>query len=512
MDPVRVLAFGGCTLGGPFDALAARDRRFLRAPLSTGGETPGIFSFGEIFQLLAVYRGEIDPPPEIRPLIGMEPEFQPVPGAGSLDVVDAVLVEPSSAYELKFRGYSINRSAVTNLVYDPLRHADPELYKLVYHWYEKGLVAGNHDVRQDRAEKLIARLPERLPNPELAAAVLRELVSYPTDVPAAMQRLRQEITKPIGVLVYTFRYMADGRPVSWPREFIDTVVKSAEQLGLPMLEPWRVVQAHGVRVAMQEDLRHYREDFLPAMGIPIGDFAHRVAGEAEPDRRLVTPATPTPTWATEAAKCVDSVLIPLHGRRVAELGIDDSGLYDHYKLLLDRGQFATPAVTGLVETIAQSLPRFAVYHVLRAGLGELAFTLGATRRKVVACESEALRFRALQAGLEALGAKVPDVASFVSSSPEAIPQVSPENANDVLCVAVHLMGYYRQDEQERALEQLSRYSALLIQPRTFLKLRDDPQEQKDAVDALRSRGFTVLRQLPQDLLYCAKPGSAPLAG
>ena len=221
----------------------------------------------------------------------------------------------------------------------------------------------------------------------------------------------------------------------------------------------------------------------------------------------VVPAGRNFPTAVAATDRVDGILRQLHQRRVDELGADSSGLFDHYKRLLDAGRIAGASVSALAQ-IVQSLPQFDTYHVLRAGLGELAFVLAAMGLRTVAYESNSQRFDAVEAGLRELTETAPDIAERLAIGRDGIPVAPP--GNNVLCIATHVMGYSAENE-ENALAELSCYGALLIEPRIFLRLRRTLEEQEAAVEAVRRRGFTVIREFSRlGVVYCAKPEVAPI--
>ena len=517
MNPLRALLLGGCSLHVPISDLLVRGERsrLIPAPLSVGSGTPGIYTFDEIFQLIALYRRQVELPDVIKLLAGISPDFEPLPGAGTFEEVDVALVELNSPHELSYRGFSVNRGAVLTHVYNPLRDSSEASARLAHAWYEKGVIGGNPDLQRTTAEQLITSLPPNLENPSLVADVLLGLTAGPTDIPKAMLRLRDLINKPMGVIVYTFSYMPDGRPIHWPKNFDERVTGAAKELGLPIMEPWRLVQQHGVKEALKGDLRHYRDEFLPAMADAIVEFARRVtdAGVAGGGGTRPSPASTEecgrPLTGVAAAARVDSSLVPLHQRRVADLGVDGSGLFDHYKRLLDTERIAGSLGTGvLAQMIVQSLPRFDGYHVLRAGLGELAFVLATMGLRVQGCEPNGRRFGAVEAGLQSLAESAPEIADRISISRETIPAAP--SGDRTLCVANHLIGFAA-DEEEGALAALSAYGALLIEPRIFLRSRPTIDEQEDVVHVLRQRGFTFTRHFPRlGIVYCAKPEAPPI--
>lgn len=278
MEPVRTFLLGGCLIHGPLAVLVrGGDSRITPARLSRGGTTPPAYTFGEMEQILRLYRGEIDIPPEIRALCGVKPNFEALPAGKTLAGVDVVLVEPTSPIDIKFRTYVINRACIFSQVTNPLKAAGRDIARLANLWFNKGLIGMDEDFRRDAAEKLVAAIPSDMANRDMAAAVLLESRCEQKDVLTGLRRVRSMIDCPIGIITYVFQYMPDGRPLSWPAHFREDVESAATALGLPVFEPWRLVEKHGAGVALRKDLRHYSDSFIPTIADAIEDFVVSVA-------------------------------------------------------------------------------------------------------------------------------------------------------------------------------------------------------------------------------------------
>ena len=193
MDQMRALLLGGCNIHAPINGyLRAGGREMARPQLSRDGSGPGVvYTFGEMSQMVAFMRGDMELPPEVKLLTGLSASFEPLPEVKSSDAFDVVLAAPSAALELTFRGYAINRGSMNQYVYDPIRAISPEVYKLIYNWYQNGVATQNEDVQRDTAEKLIAKLPENHERLELAKMILRELRAEP---PTSRRLCRSSVT------------------------------------------------------------------------------------------------------------------------------------------------------------------------------------------------------------------------------------------------------------------------------------------------------------------------------
>ena len=92
---------------------------------------------------------------------------------------------------------------------------------------------------------------------------------------------------PIGAVVYTFRVMPDGRPVSWPAGFREEIIAAAEKEKLPMFETAEMVSAFGVEKAFSRDMRHYSEAFSPVVGEALLQFAEKICADARATAREI---------------------------------------------------------------------------------------------------------------------------------------------------------------------------------------------------------------------------------
>lgn len=286
-EPTTVLTMGACLLHGPLNPLA-RERKRLAYPKY--GPFPGVYTFGEMFQALDILLGKRDVPAEIRPFANIRPNFVARPSAVGFGEVDVVLVEPSSSVDLLYRGCYLNRTTLAQIVIAPLRATGREAAKAASQWLRTGLVGFDEAARAQGAEELVKHIPSDLPQKELIADVILETRSSKADVLAGFKGLLSIIQRPIGVVVYVFRYMPDGRALSWPEGFLEEVLAAAEELDLPVFQPSEVVRRYGVKEALRDDLRHYNNEFTPVIAEDLAKFADFVATRREEQTQVVAGA------------------------------------------------------------------------------------------------------------------------------------------------------------------------------------------------------------------------------
>jgi hypothetical protein len=270
--PLNTLLFGGCLVHAPVRHVSRTQNGLAYRKY---GVMP-IHTFGEMFQIVEILRGEKTVPPELRHLCRMATELAPVPGASDFSDIDVALVEPASPIELTFRGIAINRTGIMHHVLRPIERQGSEAAKISARWLRQGLVGLNESVRAETGAKLLDYVQGQTEEAELARAVIRETHASRSDIAGGFRKMQELLGCPIGVAIYVFRYMPDGRPVSWPAGFREDVLAAARQLDLPIFEPTPLVLQYGVEAALTADSRHYREEFLPVIGDALVEFARSV--------------------------------------------------------------------------------------------------------------------------------------------------------------------------------------------------------------------------------------------
>ena len=238
----------------------------------TYGPLIEVFTFGEMFQLLDLLQEKVEIPAALQPLARMPANFRARAPVNNFEAMDVALVCPSSPIELTFRGIAVNGQRVLHLVLNEIQADVASGLKLARQWLRSGLQQLNESVRADAGAKLLRLIDGKSPAADLARAVIEEARSHPADIGAELRRLRDRVGRPMGVILYYFRYMPNGRPLSWPAGFHRDLLASAKALEIPVYDPAPLVVEHGV-VSVLNGKRHYKHAFLPLAGAAIADFA-----------------------------------------------------------------------------------------------------------------------------------------------------------------------------------------------------------------------------------------------
>lgn len=278
--PLNALLFGSCLVRKPLFTASRIEGGFECEPY---GPVPAVHSFGEMTQMIEILRREREVPRELWPLCRMNNRFVRAMRTGDFHKLDVALIEPALPIEMRFRGISISRDGLLIEVLKPIeeRGGKPAA-KLATRWLRQGLIGMNEQIRAETGEKLLQFIPGTTDADELARAVIRDIEIAKSDLVEGFRKVRSLLDCPLGVAIYVFGYMPDGRIISWPPGFREDVMAAAGQAGLPMFEPTPRVLEFGVARALEDDSRHYAEPFLPVIGKVMIAFARAVKDGTAP--------------------------------------------------------------------------------------------------------------------------------------------------------------------------------------------------------------------------------------
>jgi hypothetical protein len=271
--PLNTLLFGGCLLHWPLKRTApARGKLALREY----GKVKEVHTFGEMVQIIEVLRGEKIVPRELKYLAHMSPRLTALPEVNPFADLDLALLEPASPIELTLRGVAVNRFAINRFVRAQFADADREANNLAAKWLRHGLIGLDETTRLEAGTKLLDHIHGQSDEAELARAIVRETRASQGDIIGGFHKMRELLACPMGVALYVFRYMPDGRTISLPLGFREAVLEAAQQLRLPIFDPSPLVISYGVQAALGADQGHYSEEFLPIAGEALVKFAQSV--------------------------------------------------------------------------------------------------------------------------------------------------------------------------------------------------------------------------------------------
>ncbi len=285
-DTVGLWPLGGCTIYDPAYELEKAGRAYVCVRETGYDESPYTHTIGEHLQLIDYLRGALDIPAALRPFCNVDFKVRPGGFEAAVRDLDAVIVEESSDVEIVFRGVILNRNRLGDAIVAPAVEAgrrgeeNKPLAAAAYSWYFEGLLRASAR-RREFAGELLALLPRGDERYELLRDTIRDAEPRrigSTALVDGVRRIEALLGKPVGVLTHTQNYRADGRPIVWPRSLHGDIMEACRANGIPFMHPCELVERHGAKVALKDDLSHWRDDFMPVVAEAIGTFVGEVVG------------------------------------------------------------------------------------------------------------------------------------------------------------------------------------------------------------------------------------------
>ena len=528
---IKVLTFASCGAHDPLHVAADRGHLPHLYRWLGFAQTPYALSSGAALQLRAMCLGERDLEPAARLLAYME-THQPGPGTRHLvDASEILFVELSTPVEPMLGEAVVNLNRVADYVLDPLRGSSAPP-RLVHGWIN-ALVQVAPDLR-DRATALLAAWPDELAEAPLARETVERLWSRRLtidDMVADLRALRERVPGPLVIKLFDFRYMPDGRAIDWPAGFRAEQLEVARRLDAPVIDFAPLVRVLGSGRGLIEDggMNHLRPEVHPAAAEIVHDALAGALGRPplrdDPDWRAEAPAlfaatpefmerplreslpeafvngpapAPSPRGARPTlraiAREVNAALVELHAERLAEFGVRDSGLFDHYARIVAGGQLVGARERQAAMIIETYLAEHDGHAVLRAGLGELALLIAARGRPALALEPHPLRRQAIEVGARRLAAQGLIRSDRLRIEGLLVPAAPPEGR--VLGIALGAAQVAELEQTAPFWPAIGRFASLLIERRTFLTLRDTAERLADLDANLRRLAFTRRRDFP----------------
>jgi hypothetical protein len=291
------------------------------------------------------------------------------------------------------------------------------------------------------------------------------------------------------------------------RALNEHLAEACRRLGLLFHDPTKLISDHGrecILDANGANLYELAPDIYPFVGHEMLRLIRLAGGEAPPASASGAPISPRATViptnqdATRRADRINAALVALHRERLRRMGSTDSGLYAHYERLLEQEAIVGPRERAAMALLEAHTPDYPLYAVLRAGLGELAFLIAASGRRVHAFEPNPRRRAAIEAGIDHLQS----IGLIEAGAVSVAAALSPTSAFTAPALGVALDASEVRDEAAAAphMARMAQFSALLIDPRLFLRVRPTNEEEEGVLADLAGLGFNRRRDYFGDRL------------
>jgi len=276
---IRPLTFGGCLLNNLIAALNQNDRVGGLFKEMGFKRTPFTISAASAAQLLDFITGHIVIPPHVRRFCYLDAEH--VPSGPQRDVAftaDFCMVEMSTSVDIVYDGFILNTNRFEQFILPELAHLNLPP-RLVAKW-RSALVKQNEPSRAKHAEELLRLIPETE-----SLAWIHDLVARTSSreldvdqMTSHIGRIKETLNVPLVMIHHNFRYMPDGRPISWPVNLKDQSIEVAQRLGAVEFDFAPFVAEHGASVVLAEDLRHWNPKFFPQIANHLYGFICKTTG------------------------------------------------------------------------------------------------------------------------------------------------------------------------------------------------------------------------------------------
>jgi hypothetical protein len=238
-------------------------------------------SSGHALQLVRMSRGDIAIPEVLRDICYTKPPASvPENAKDIIASTELVLLEMSTPIEITYDGYIFNQNRLRDYLNARLGHLGPAAIKpataLILR-LQKNHIAGLEDARA-QTRQIVASLEER---DELLDDIINRVGQRhisARDMIEDIERLRELLPHPIGLVLHNFQYMPDARPIVWPAGFKDDLLAVAKHFDLPTYDPAMLVERVGATIAMAPDLRHYEKSFYEVVADEYMEFASTILG------------------------------------------------------------------------------------------------------------------------------------------------------------------------------------------------------------------------------------------
>jgi capsular polysaccharide transport system permease protein len=231
--------------------------------------------------------------------------------------------------------------------------------------------------------------------------------------------------------------------------------------------------------------------------VAIDERAHRAAaaanahagGTALPDVELLTLGEPGKASAAPAV--VQQAALRILHERIELLGVDRSGAYQHYKLLLSRGLPIPRYEIAILDMVHRRLPELDSYHEIGSGLGTLPLMLAHDGFSAVGIERDEPRHLTAMAILRDLAVGVPKIESNCRLIGAAFPDAAADlDVSGSMAILTDFVSTHSEGDLVRLCQGLARYRYVLLDLQRFCRKREGREEQQILVEELAASGLS----------------------
>lgn len=203
------------------------------------------------------------------------------------------------------------------------------------------------------------------------------------------------------------------------------------------------------------------------------------------------PAAEQPVKASAAPEVIRQATLRILRDRVELLGIDKSGAYQHYNLLLSRG-FPIPSYEiAILDLVRRRFADLDAYHEIGSGLGTLPLMLAHDGFLAVGIERDEPRHLTAVAILRDLAAGLPGIERncrlIGAPFPDAIADL---DVSGSMAILTDFVSTHSEAELVKLCEGLAKYRYVLLDLQRFCCKRESLDEQQALIEELGGYGLS----------------------
>jgi hypothetical protein len=504
-EPLRVAVIGTCRVMDPFEDLVASGKATRLT-----GVNAAVNTVGEARQLLRWTLGLTEIPTAFSPMVFDQPTVpqRTAAFARALNSADVLLVEISDNKQVRCGAYFLQLTYFFRQFVSRYGAALSPWYRV---FSSGGVVSGE---LIDSTLASLSTLPENeyLQVEDIVRNARLEAWNE-EQISTELAAIESPPGCPLGVVTHFLVPDSKGSGMEDRRSAIKSIGGATALNGIQLLNPSFLIRRHGRSVALEKDgkdVYHYAPAFRPTVLDALLEFSRlcinaRIAF-SEKVNDVSGMAMHHADQTAELAEQLNSMLGEFCAERYQALGLEKSGLYDHYKLLMDRREIVNRRTLEIANFVLMDIQEYDSYHILRAGLGELAFLLATEGLNVVAHEPNAYRRNA-----------VSDFAAYLYRHPLRqtdgivevgngvdVPEATSNKAS--LCIATFLPSTINPTDEAAGKIALSSYAGLIFDPRSLFRKRETCDEIDDLLEEITQLGgYTVVKEYSAlNLVYCSR--------
>lgn len=262
-----MLCIGQCRAHFALQDLAARGLADV-----IGDDIGLSYSAAESLQLVEAGLGLLD-------IAGPKRSYCSAPSANAADLferADVVVLGLGWMIHFEYDGVILNSSQLHNSIIHPISAQDRAARRLARIWFARGLVWQDEAAREQTSKALLELMSDGSGFSDLDRDIVvrvRGRKESKDDIARDIRKIRDLLARPVCAVSGPRIYTPDGRPMTWPGNFLRDIEEVCQSIGVPYINESDLVARYGPKFSLMPDLRYYTPQFNERLGDEILNVA-----------------------------------------------------------------------------------------------------------------------------------------------------------------------------------------------------------------------------------------------